>query len=161
MEHGTSIHIQVSQITQPQPDLEPDAPKGCGCDVPSALYSFSFAQNPNWTKLMPSNKEIKEYVDKVVSTYNLLPKMIFGVEVIRSVWREDANRWLLYLRDSTGREYTHECQILFAATGQLVEPRECEIPGASEFTGNIFHSARWDHSVNLKGKRIVVIGNGC
>ncbi|KAJ5341330.1 dimethylaniline monooxygenase [Penicillium brevicompactum] len=134
---------------------------GCGCDVPSALYSFSFAQNPSWTKLMPSNKEIKEYVDNVVKTHNLLPKMTFGVEVVRSVWREDANRWLLYLRDSTGREYTHECQILFAATGQLVEPRECEIPGASEFKGSIFHSARWDHSVDLKGKNVVVIGNGC
>ncbi|OKO89620.1 Baeyer-Villiger monooxygenase [Penicillium subrubescens] len=134
---------------------------GCGCDVPSALYSFSFAQNPNWTKLMPSNTEIKGYVDDVVKTYNLLPKMIFGTEVVRSVWREDVNRWLLYLRDiKTGREYAHECQILFAATGQLVEPRPCDIPGASEFQGNIFHSARWDHSVDLKGKN-VVIGNGC
>lgn len=135
---------------------------GCGCDVPSALYSFSFAPNPNWTKLMPSNKEIKEYIDDVVDTYNLLPKMSFETEVVRTVWREDANRWLLYLRElKTGREYTHECQILFAATGQLVEPRPCEIPGASDFRGSIFHSARWDHSVDLNGKNVVVIGNGC
>ncbi|KAE8347628.1 hypothetical protein BDV24DRAFT_146455 [Aspergillus arachidicola] len=135
---------------------------GCGCDVPSALYSFSFAPNPNWTKLMPSNKEIKEYIDDVVKTYKLLPKMSFGTEVVRTVWREDANRWLLYLRElKTGREYTHECQILFAATGQLVEPRPCEIPGASDFRGSIFHSARWDHSVDLNGKNVVVIGNGC
>ncbi|KAE8370649.1 hypothetical protein BDV27DRAFT_167514 [Aspergillus caelatus] len=135
---------------------------GCGCDVPSALYSFSFAPNPSWTKLMPSNTEIKEYIDDVVNTYNLLPKMSFGTEVVRTVWREDANRWFLYLRDlKTGREYTHECQILFAATGQLVKPRPCEIPGASDFGGSIFHSARWDHSVDLKGKNVVVIGNGC
>jgi cation diffusion facilitator CzcD-associated flavoprotein CzcO len=125
------------------------------------LYSFSFALNPNWTKLMPSNKEIKEYVDEVVDTYNLRPKMTFGTEVVRSFWREDANRWLLHLRDrATGREYTHECQILFAATGQLVEPRPCEIPGAEDFNGSIFHSARWDHSVDLRGKNVVVIGNG-
>jgi cation diffusion facilitator CzcD-associated flavoprotein CzcO len=111
---------------------------------------------------MPSNKEIKEYVDDVVKTYNLLPKMTFGTEVVHSFWREDANRWLLHLRDlKTGREYTHECQILFAATGQLVAPRPCDIPGASDFQGNIFHSARWDHSVDLKGKNVVVIGNGC
>jgi cation diffusion facilitator CzcD-associated flavoprotein CzcO len=111
---------------------------------------------------MPSNKEIKEYVDEVVDTYNLRPKMKFGTEVVRSVWREDASRWLLYLRDrATGREYTHECQILFAATGQLVEPRPCEIPGAEDFNGSIFHSARWDHSVDLQGKNVVVIGNGC
>ncbi|GAM34982.1 hypothetical protein TCE0_015r02921 [Talaromyces pinophilus] len=135
---------------------------GCGCDVPSALYSFSFAQNPGWTKLMPSNKEIKAYVDDVVKTYNLLPKMTFGTEVVRSVWRHEVNRWLLHLRDlKTGVEYYHECQILFAATGQLVEPRPCEIPGASDFAGSIFHSARWDHSVDLKGKNVVVIGNGC
>lgn len=135
---------------------------GCACDVPSALYSFSFALNPNWTRLMPSNTEIKEYVDSVVDTYNLRRKMTFGTEVVRSVWREDASRWLLYLRDlSSGREYTHECQILFAATGQLVEPRPCEIPGAADFHGSIFHSARWDHSVDLQGKNVVVIGNGC
>jgi cation diffusion facilitator CzcD-associated flavoprotein CzcO len=135
---------------------------GCGCDVPSALYSFSFALNPNWTKLMPSNEEIKTYVDDVMNTYNLRPKMTFATEVIRSVWREDASRWLLFLRDfKTGREYTHECQILFAATGQLVEPRPCEIPGVPDFHGNIFHSARWDKAVNLEGKNVVVIGNGC
>lgn len=137
-------------------------PTGCACDVPSALYSFSFALNPNWTRLMPSNTEIKEYVDHVVDTYNLRRKMTFGTEVVRSVWREDASRWLLYLRDlRSGREYTHECQILFAATGQLVEPRPCEIPGAADFHGSIFHSARWDHSVDLQGKNVVVIGNGC
>ncbi|KAK5790837.1 hypothetical protein VI817_008124 [Penicillium citrinum] len=135
---------------------------GCACDVPSALYSFSFAQNPNWTKLMPSNTEIKDYVDSVVDTYNLRAKMTFGTEVVRSVWRSDASRWLLHLRDlNTGREYTHECQILFAATGQLVKPRPCEIPGIASFHGSIFHSARWDHSVNLEGKNVVVIGNGC
>lgn len=137
-------------------------PAGCACDVPSALYSFSFALNPNWTRLMPSNTEIKEYVDNVVDTYDLRRKMTFGTEVVRSVWREDASRWLLYLRDlSSGREYTHECHILFAATGQLVEPRPCEIPGAAGFQGTIFHSARWDHSVDLQGKNVVVIGNGC
>lgn len=111
---------------------------------------------------MPSNKEIKTYVDGVVKIYNLFPKMTFGTEVVRSVWREEVNRWLLHLRDlKTGVEHYHECQILFAATGQLVEPRPCEIPGASDFAGSIFHSARWDHSVDLKGKNVVVIGNGC
>jgi cation diffusion facilitator CzcD-associated flavoprotein CzcO len=111
---------------------------------------------------MPSNKEIKNYVDDVVNSYNLLPKMTFATEVVRSVWREDANRWLLFLRDlKTGCEYTHECQVLFAATGQLVEPRPCEIPGASDFHGNIFHSARWDKTVKLEGKKVVIIGNGC
>ncbi|KAJ9483426.1 hypothetical protein VN97_g9979 [Penicillium thymicola] len=126
------------------------------------LSAYSTSHLLNVHPLMPSNKEIKEYVDNVVATYNLRPKMTIGTEVIRSVWREDANRWLLYLRDlKTGHEYTHEWQILFAATGQLVEPRPCEIPGASGFKGSLFHSARWDHSVDLEGKNVVVIGNGC
>lgn len=111
---------------------------------------------------MPSNEEIKAYVDEVAETYNLRRKMTFGTEVVHSVWREDAGRWLLHPRDlGTGREYAHECQILFAATGQLVEPRPCEIPGAADFDGSIFHSARWDHNVDLEGKSVVVIGNGC
>ncbi|KAJ9291052.1 hypothetical protein DTO021C3_1268 [Paecilomyces variotii] len=135
---------------------------GCACDVPSALYSFSFALNPNWTKLMPSNKEIKEYHDGVVKQYGLREKMVFHTEVRKCVWRDDANCWLLFLIDlETGNLYTHECQILFAATGQLIEPRPCDFPGASTFKGTIFHSARWDHSVNLEGKNVVVVGNGC
>ncbi|KAK2812641.1 hypothetical protein FQN50_001287 [Emmonsiellopsis sp. PD_5] len=135
---------------------------GCACDVPSALYSFSFALNPKWTRLMPSNKEIKEYHDQVLDDYSLESRMTFSTEVTRCIWREDASRWLIYLHDlKTGRRYTHECQILFSASGQLVKPRPCDIPGAETFNGDIFHSARWNHSVDLEGKNVVVLGNGC
>ncbi|RAH47698.1 flavin-containing monooxygenase [Aspergillus brunneoviolaceus CBS 621.78] len=135
---------------------------GCGCDVPSALYSYSFELNANWTKMLPSNQEIKQYHECVMDMYHLREKMVLSTEVTQCVWRDDAARWLLYLRDvKTGREFTHECQILFAASGQLVKPRRCEIPGSEEFRGAIFHSARWDHSVSLDGKKMIVIGNGC
>ncbi|KAF7593317.1 hypothetical protein BBP40_011697 [Aspergillus hancockii] len=88
--------------------------------------------------------------------------MTFSTEVVKCVWRDDASRWILCLRDlRSGNEYTHECQILFGATGQLVEPRPCDIPGAQDYGGAIFHSARWNHNVNLEDKNVVVIGNGC
>jgi cation diffusion facilitator CzcD-associated flavoprotein CzcO len=135
---------------------------GCACDVPSALYSFSFEQNPNWTKLMPSNDEIREYAQGVAAKYDLPKKMTFNCDVERCDWREDASRWLLQIRNKkTGELFFHECQVLFSATGALVQPREIDIPGSENFAGAIFHSARWDHSVSLKGKNVIVIGNGC
>lgn len=135
---------------------------GCACDVPSALYSFSFALSARWTKLMPSYKEIKAYHDDVVDRYGLRDKMTFCTEVQECIWREEASRWLMKIRNVVTGEVTyHEAQILFAATGQLVEPKPCDIPGADSFKGSIFHSARWDHGVSLKDKNVIVIGNGC
>lgn len=111
---------------------------------------------------MPSYKEISKYHQGVMDEYNLRDKMTLSTEVYRCVWREDASRWLIFLRDvNTGREFTHECQILFAASGGLVEPQPCDIPGADTFNGSIFHSARWNHDVSLEGKNVAVIGNGC
>ena len=111
---------------------------------------------------MPSNKEIKAYHDDVVDQYGLRHKMTFSTEVEECVWREDASRWLMKLRNViTGEVTYHEAQILFAATGQLVEPKACDIPGAESFRGSLFHSAKWDHTVDLEGKNVVVIGNGC
>ncbi|KAJ5414507.1 flavo-protein [Penicillium cosmopolitanum] len=135
---------------------------GCACDVPSALYSFSFALSSRWTKLMPSYKEIKSYHDEVVEDYGLRGRMTFNTEVEECFWCEDISRWTMKLRNVVTGEVTHhECQILFAATGQLVEPKPCDIPGSETFKGCIFHSARWDHNVDLDGKNVIVIGNGC
>ncbi|EFR02388.1 4-hydroxyacetophenone monooxygenase [Nannizzia gypsea CBS 118893] len=135
---------------------------GCACDVPSALYSFSFALSPNWTELMPRSEEIREYHEGVADAYNIRDRVSLSTEVVKSVWQEDCSRWLLFLREAnTGREFTHECQVLFSAIGLLVKPRECDIPGKESFKGHIFHSARWNHSVSLEGKNVIVIGNGC
>jgi cation diffusion facilitator CzcD-associated flavoprotein CzcO len=111
---------------------------------------------------MPSNEEIKAYHGGVVKKYKLQEKMVFSTEVIRCVWNEEASYWIMFLKDlSTGREYTHMCQILFSAVGQLVKPRPFDAPGQGTFKGQIFHSARWNHSADLKDKNVVVIGNGC
>ncbi|PYH91801.1 dimethylaniline monooxygenase, partial [Aspergillus ellipticus CBS 707.79] len=135
---------------------------GAACDVPSALYSYSFELNPDWTQVMPASDEIKQYQDDVMKKYHIEEKMTFATEVTRCVWRDDDDRWLLYLRDvQTGRTFTHECQILFAATGMLVEPRPFDVSGVEDFHGSIFHSARWNHDIDLEGKNVIVIGNGC
>ena len=111
---------------------------------------------------MPSYKEMKAYQDEVIKTYRLREKMVFRTEVQECTWQDHASRWLMTIRNlDTDEIFYHECQILFAATGQLVEPRPCDILNASSFTGSIFHSARWNHDVNLEGKKVIVVGNGC
>lgn len=126
------------------------------------LYSFSFEPNPDWTKLMSDYREIRAYASKVAEKYDLASRMQFCVSVEKCVWRDDANRWLLHVRNlKTDQVFLHECQVLISAAGILVHPREIDVPGAETFAGKIFHSARWDHSVDLTGKDVVVIGNGC
>lgn len=88
--------------------------------------------------------------------------MTFGVNVERCEWIEERSVWRLHVRDrKTNLFFIHESQFLFAATGQLVQPRELDIPGAETFKGPIFHSARWRHDVDLTGKKVVLFGNGC
>lgn len=111
---------------------------------------------------MPSNEEIRAYTLGVAEKYHLPSKMRFNCDVERCDWLEEGSRWFLQIRDKqTGELFLHECQVLFSAAGQLVEPRELDISGIEFFNGKIFHSARWDHSVNLEEKDVVVIGNGC
>ena len=135
---------------------------GCACDVPSALYQFSFELNPSWTRTYPPHDEIKAYTDGVAKKYGLDTKMQFSTEVRRCVWDNETTMWTLHLYDlEKSEEYMHTCKILFSASGLLSEPRPCDIPGFETFKGALFHSSRWDHEVNLKGKNVVVVGNGC
>ncbi|KAK0649535.1 monooxygenase [Cercophora newfieldiana] len=136
---------------------------GAACDVPSALYSFSFATNPSWTRILPPGGELRAYLRRVAGEYGLVEKMVFGAEVERCEWIEETGRWRLSVRDVlTGEVRLHECQFLFAGTGQFSKPREWDVPGGvGRFKGVVMHSARWRGDVDLEGKRVVVIGNGC
>lgn len=135
---------------------------GCACDVPSALYSFSFAPNPDWSRVLPPAAELWAYLDRVAGRYGLHRRTALGVEVRRAEWVEARARWrLTAVRLATGEELVHECQFLFGATGQLVRPRELDVPGVETFRGPVFHSARWREDVDLAGKKVVVFGNGC
>ncbi|KAK3313629.1 hypothetical protein B0H66DRAFT_522770 [Apodospora peruviana] len=142
---------------------------GCACDIPSALYSFSFERNPDWSRFLPPADELHAYLRRVANKYDLIDKMSFGKEVTRAEWVEDRARWRLTVRDGTTREEeVVECQFLFSGAGQFTQPRELDdhIKGKETFEGVMVHSARWpkgddDRISFLRDKSVVVIGNGC
>src|ERR1700754_4553872 len=128
---------------------------GCGCDVPSHLYSFSFALNPDWSRTYSRQPEIRGYLERVVERFGVAPKIQLRTEVTDAAWDDAARRWRI--ETPTG---THTAKVLVSAAGPLVEPRLPDIPGLERFTGPAFHSARWDHTVDLRGQRVASIGTG-
>jgi cation diffusion facilitator CzcD-associated flavoprotein CzcO len=128
---------------------------GCACDVPSHLYSLSFAPNPHWTSTFSPQSEIRAYLRRVAEEHHVLPHVRFGCELEQAEWDDEAGRWLL--QTSTG---PISARVLITAGGPLSEPAIPEIPGLSAFEGPVFHSARWDHEHDLTGERVAVIGTG-
>ena len=129
---------------------------GCACDIRSLLYSFSFEPKRDWSRQFPSQPEILDYLRQVVRAYDLQRHIRFGAEVTSMAYDDDAGRWGLRLAD--GR--TASCRVLMTAMGPLHQPNIPALPGAESFAGPRFHSAEWDHSVDLTGKRVAVIGTG-
>ncbi|KAF2097820.1 FAD/NAD(P)-binding domain-containing protein [Rhizodiscina lignyota] len=135
---------------------------GCGCDVPSHLYSFSFNLNPNWSKELCEQNEILEYMEATVDKFNLRPHFKCGVSCIGAQWMSESNTWLVQLKDmKTGLAFSRSATIFVSAVGGISEPRNVEFPGMDTFNGRIFHTAQWEHGYDYKGKRMAVIGNGC
>ncbi len=128
---------------------------GCACDVQSHLYSFSFAPNPEWTRKFSPQPEIWEYLKRCARDFDVLPHIRFHEEVREAAWDEGAQRWRV--ETSRGR-YTASALVL--ASGALSEPALPNLPGLESFEGKVFHSARWDHKYDLKGRRVAVVGTG-
>ncbi len=129
---------------------------GAACDVPSCLYSFSFEPNPDWSRRYSPQREILDYLDRCVRRYGLEGDLRLGTEVARADFDEGSGRW----RIETGDSEVLEADVLVSAVGQLNRPALTRVPGADRFEGAIFHTARWDHGVELKGRRVAVIGTG-
>jgi cation diffusion facilitator CzcD-associated flavoprotein CzcO len=128
---------------------------GAACDVPSHLYSFSFAPNPSWSRWYSPQPEIREYLERCATEFGIRARLRFGHEVRRIDWDESARRW----RVQTFRgEYV--AQFVVAAPGPLSEPKMPDLPGLESFGGRMFHTARWPADLDLTGKRIAVIGTG-
>ncbi len=128
---------------------------GCACDVPSNLYSYSFAPNPGWTTTFAHQAEIRAYTEHVAAEHDLDRSIHFSTFVQNAHWDEEAALW----RVATDQgEY--EFSVLVSATGPLSSPSIPDLPGLAEFDGPVFHSAEWDHDVDLAGKRVAVIGTG-
>jgi cation diffusion facilitator CzcD-associated flavoprotein CzcO len=128
---------------------------GCACDVPSHLYSFSFEPNPTWTRTFSPQPEIHRYLRHCAAKYGVLPHIRFHHELLDAQWDEREQRW--FVETSQG---DYAARVLIAATGALSDPSVPDIPGLQSFTGRVFHSARWDHDYDLRGRRVAVVGTG-
>ncbi|MEQ8281600.1 MAG: NAD(P)/FAD-dependent oxidoreductase [Parvibaculum sp.] len=129
---------------------------GSGCDVPSMLYSYSFEPKPDWSRKFAGQAEIVDYFEGVARKYGLMPHIRFNTEVTEARFDEEAGLWRI--RTASGEEIA--ANVLISGVGQLNRPAYPKIDGLDAFKGAQFHSARWDHSVDLTGKNVAVIGNG-
>ena len=127
---------------------------GLACDVPAHLYTYSFEPNPDWSRTFAGGAEIFKYFEGVANKYKVMDSIRFNEGVPHCKFEN--GQWKI--RTSTGRE--DEADVVIAATGVLHHPRTADIPGLDSFAGACFHSARWDHTVELTGKRVGVVGTG-
>jgi cation diffusion facilitator CzcD-associated flavoprotein CzcO len=129
---------------------------GAACDVPSPLYSFSFEPSAEWSSRYGVQPEILDYIRSTADTYGITPLVQLGMDVVAAHFDESAATWTVRFAD--GSEQTVD--ILVPAVGQLSQPVLPRIPGVDTFEGASFHSARWDHDVDLTGRRVAVVGTG-
>lgn len=129
---------------------------GCACDVPSHLYSYSFEPNPNWPEAYSKQEDIRQYIEHCADKYELKPFIKFSTRVMDAAFDEKKGVWKITTSDGS----VTEARVLVPATGALSHPQYPDIKGMSKFKGKTVHAARWDSSVDLKGKRVAVIGSG-
>ncbi|MGW4478697.1 flavin-containing monooxygenase [Rhodococcus triatomae] len=129
---------------------------GAACDVPSPLYSLSTDPNPDWPRRYAEQLDILDYLRGVADSHDIRTRIRFGVEVREAVFDEQVNRWTLTTADGE----RIDTDVLVSAVGQLSQPSVPDIDGRDTFRGAVFHSAEWNHDVDLAGKRVAVIGTG-
>jgi cation diffusion facilitator CzcD-associated flavoprotein CzcO len=129
---------------------------GCACDVASPMYSYSFAPNPSWSRMYAGQPEILDYIRRVTKDYDIDRHIRYGTEAVSYRFDEAADRWVV--RTRSGSEFRP--RVVVMATGVLNKPNVPDFRGIENYTGAVFHSANWDHSVDLAGKRVAVIGTG-
>ncbi len=129
---------------------------GAACDVPSFLYSFSFAPKHDWSRRFAPQEEIQRYIEDTVDRFGLRSTLRFGETLSAATWNDEAGQWALTF--ASGLRETAD--ILVAATGQMSTPNIPALPGAEGFQRPAFHSARWDDDVDLDDRDVVVVGTG-
>ncbi|MEY2432366.1 MAG: 4-hydroxyacetophenone monooxygenase [Acidimicrobiaceae bacterium] len=131
---------------------------GCRVDVPNHLYSYSFFQRPDWPQRFTPQEALLDYFRDAADALDLRKHIRFGTEVLDATFRENDCDWAIRIQSTDGREETLTANVLVSAVGQLNQPKLPDIAGRESFRGASFHSARWDPSVDLNGKRVAVIG---
>ncbi len=129
---------------------------GIAVDIPSLSYSFSFAQNPAWSRVFAPGAELKEYAERCVDAYDLRSRLRLGTTVTGATFDEKNDRWCL----TTSGGEPLRARFLVSAAGVLTQPKDPDIPGLERFAGHRMHTARWDHGHSLAGKRVAIIGTG-
>ena len=128
---------------------------GVACDIPSHLYSYSFMPNPEWSRVFAPGAEIREYLEWAVESSGIRDRVLLGTPLEAAVWDDGARLWRLAIPGGS-----IEARALVLGAGRLTEPKLPAVPGLTEFSGPIVHTARWDDSLDLAGKRVAVIGSG-
>ena len=133
---------------------------GAAVDTPSRIYSFSFEPNASWTQFYPRGPEFLSYLDRVTDKYGLRDRIQFGTWVEGAEWDEARKTWTVKTVRN-GKPESHECNILIMAVGPNNNPNYPKVKNLDAFKGPVIHSAAWDHSVDLTGKKVVLVGTGC
>ena len=131
---------------------------GCRVDVPNHLYSYSFAARTDWRQQFSAQPVLLKYFEDVARDLEVTERVSFGVEVIDATWDEAQSCWHVRTRDSAGLEQVRDAEILVSAVGQLHRPMIPDFKGIERFAGPNFHTAEWDESVDLDGKKVLVVG---
>lgn len=154
-EHGFTDFLVADKGTEVGGTWRDNTYPGAACDVPSQLYSFSFAPNPDWSRSFSPQPEIQAYLRDVAERAGVLDRFRFGVTVQDAAWDDTDRVWRVTTSagDLTAR-------FLVSGAGGLSEPKLPDIEGIEDFRGDLFHSARWDHDIDLAGKRVAIIGTG-
>src|SRR5262249_33604123 len=133
---------------------------GCRVDNPNHNYSYAFAQRHDWPFHFSTQDVLLDYFRRCADIFELRDHIRFETEVTEATWSEEAAHWIVRVRRADGVEEELTANAVISAVGQLNRPSMPNIEGLSSFEGPSFHSARWDHSVDLRGKRVAVIGTG-
>ncbi len=133
---------------------------GARVDVSNAFYSYSFAQKIDWPKYFSPQDVLLDYFRECAGEYGIRDNIRFRTEVLSATWDDARCQWTLRLRTPDGGEETIEAAAIVSAVGQLNRPLMPDCAGLDDFAGPAFHSAQWNHEIDLKGKRVAVIGNG-
>lgn len=129
---------------------------GVAVDIPSFSYQFSFDQRSSWSRVYAPGRELKAYAEDCTDEYGLRGRLRLGTRVVGATFDDADHLWTL--TTSAGDEVV--ARFIVGATGVLTQPKPPSIPGLDDFTGTVMHTARWDHDVDLRGKRVAIIGTG-
>lgn len=133
---------------------------GCRLDTPNFAYSYSFAQKEDWPEQFSKQRQIRDYFRDVSKDLDIRRHIRFSTQVVAATYDEEQGYWQLSLRHADGKEESLRAQAIISAVGQLNQPKYPDIPGIERFSGRAFHSARWPQDLELKGKKVAVIGAG-